>query len=516
MTSDNTTHKKSHMRKEGTNIRRKQPQQQYNAPSVPFGAEGLYVCGYEYRQVAATSNRHHDGPDNGDDQPRNSQRLFHKATGVMITADNRQTYVPDGQTFDTVSLCCQQYAQQTLQDRFNLTWVNLFDYEGKPIQALVSTDLYHPSTHQHQQQQQSSKPPILLVLPGKGKSRAGILSVVELLVSGLERGSALYHVQQASKRGWSIVLLDPNASGKTEGSVLIRWSLDCLATVIQDRPLYLLAHSAAGGYLVQYLLQGKFRQELLSSIQRLAFTDSTHNVQWARDDPPVERFLQSQRVLYIRNCSENPSDTFSKHKHKKTGELHEGDKWWQRRFGNIRTVWAGTTSHSAMCWVARHVIWDFFNEIKAVEAEPVELEENTGSNPADGATTGNIHTATIEKENFTVEEAISSHHIVKGEELSPPMLATPGAPSNVASVEVPKENVMLLDYPSPLASPKMESSDATSPKGALSVQTGDDLSLLNQNGNKADHISLSTWILRACSMAFALVVVVLSFLVLKE
>jgi hypothetical protein len=53
--------------------------------------------------------------------------------------------------------------------------------------------------------------PTLIIMAGKGKSRAGILSVKHLLMSGMEVGSASYHIEQALSRNWNVVCLDPNA-----------------------------------------------------------------------------------------------------------------------------------------------------------------------------------------------------------------------------------------------------------------------------------------------------------------
>lgn len=312
-----------------------------------FGALGLSDCGFEYRRIASNAPDEPDLPET---------RLFHKTTGVMITSDNRKTYIPDGPYFDRVIQCCQQIVQQRLQDEYGLEWAKLFSLEGEPINALATPGFANDPEETR---------PILMIFTGKGKSRAGILSVRELLVSGLERGSAFYHIHQAIKRGWSVIVLDPNARGKTEGMTLVRCSLENLEwsqPSFAKHPIYILSHSAAGGYLVHYLLEGENRRKLLSSINGLVFTDSTHNLQWAKDDKPVTEFLESQRALYIRNCSENPSDTFADHKNKKTGEAHEGNRFWYRRFGNIPTVWAGTTDHAAMCWVARKVVWDFFDK----------------------------------------------------------------------------------------------------------------------------------------------------------
>lgn len=309
-----------------------------------FGSLGLADCGFEYRQLSVNTS--------SDEDELPETRLFHKTTRTMISSDNRRTFISDGNFFDEVVQCCQQVAQERIQSVYGLEWMELFRIDGESIYALASPNYI---------KKPASSNPILMVFTGKGKSRAGILSVRELLISGLERGSAMYHIHQAIKRKWNVVVLDPNARGKMEGSRLIRQSLDHLDWS-GHAPVYILSHSAAGGYLVHYLLEGEHRLELLPRIQGLVFTDSTHSIQWTKDDRPVYDLLESPKVLYIRNCSENPSDTFANHKNKKAGEHHEGNHWWIRRFGSIQTVWAGTTDHAAMCWVARKVVWEFFDK----------------------------------------------------------------------------------------------------------------------------------------------------------
>lgn len=128
---------------------------------------------------------------------------------------------------------------------------------------------------------------------------------------------------------------------------------------------YVLAHSAAGGYLVRYLLLGPARRALLQSIHAIAFTDSTHRIQWCREDPELFEFLQSPSCLYIRNNTARSS--FGKDDNTaaavgRPGDEAEVDHWWRLRFGNLRIVWAGTREHSRVCWVAREVIWQFFDE----------------------------------------------------------------------------------------------------------------------------------------------------------
>ena len=38
------------------------------------------------------------------------------------------------------------------------------------------------------------------------------------------------------------------------------------------------------------------------------------------------------------------------------------DRFWQHRFGRIRTLWAGTADHALSNWAGHESIWDHFDE----------------------------------------------------------------------------------------------------------------------------------------------------------
>jgi hypothetical protein len=202
-------------------------------------------------------------------------------------------------------------------------------------------------------------------MTGKGKSRAGILSVKHLLISGMEVGSASYHIEQALFRNWNIVCLDPNAWGTHHGMEVLEKSLDKL--LLDDGAkkkghVAILAHSASGGYIVRYLLSGNRHLELFQRLQCIAFTDSTHRLAWARNHPQLHNFLQSKKCLYIRNNSLGSDFPHVAYKEPKAGDDCKVDEWWRARFGSLRTVWAGTSDHSLVCWMARKVVWEFFKD----------------------------------------------------------------------------------------------------------------------------------------------------------
>jgi len=328
------------------------------------GAEGLSELGFEYRLVLCEDHAD-DGrstarePGSGNSCFGCATRLFHASSGTMITAVNRRNCIPDGRSFDEVSRVCQEVAQERVARERSLKFVNVFpdDARGEPVRALVDADGCEDSGPRLKSR------PTFLFITGKGKSRAGVVSVKEVIISGVEKGSALFHLERAQNCGLATVCLDPNAMGEERGMEVIDRSLTALFESWEDAPVYILAHSAAGGYLVRYLLLGAARERLLPHIRAIAFTDSTHRLPWARDDPPLFSLLQSPRCLYVRNDAARTSAVaFGGDKAKaEPGEDADVDMWWRQRFGELRTVWAGTVEHSAMCWIARGIIWDFLD-----------------------------------------------------------------------------------------------------------------------------------------------------------
>eukprot|EP00523_Entomoneis_sp_CCMP467_P019064 CAMPEP_0168823544 /NCGR_PEP_ID=MMETSP0726-20121227/10600_1 /TAXON_ID=265536 /ORGANISM="Amphiprora sp., Strain CCMP467" /LENGTH=213 /DNA_ID=CAMNT_0008876451 /DNA_START=24 /DNA_END=663 /DNA_ORIENTATION=- len=177
---------------------------------IRFGAEGLRDCGFEYRQTATDAKEQSD------------LRLFHIESGVMISSQSRKTYIADGKFFDTVATCCQQIVQQRLQDEYGLKWISLFRLDddnndcGQTIKALASPSIANDQLSEEEENDSiSENTPILMVCTGKGKSRGEFYPAWNFSYQ-VERGSAIYHVEQAIKRGWTVLLLDPNAHGKMQ------------------------------------------------------------------------------------------------------------------------------------------------------------------------------------------------------------------------------------------------------------------------------------------------------------
>jgi hypothetical protein len=265
----------------------------------------------------------------------------------------------------------------------------------------------HVERTQSTREEQHSKS-TLLIATGRGKVRAGIFSRFHLLTAGIEVGTAWHNVREARLRDMGVVIIDPNARGEQEGMETFKRSVRRLFSGIMDRvrgstislaslsrqdqqghnkvdeplppmnhlasSIYILAHSASGGQLVRHLREDT---SLLPSIRAIAFTDSTHNIQWCKDDPSLMDFLSTNNCIYLRSNDVRTSQSCvhvssrgkdiacqcvnCTHNRKSAGVVANTDSFWEHRFGKIRTLWAGTGDHSLSNWAGHDHIWLHFD-----------------------------------------------------------------------------------------------------------------------------------------------------------
>ena len=200
----------------------------------------------------------------------------------------------------------------------------------------------------------------------------------------------------------------------------------------QGVPIYVLAHSASGAQFVRYLRdhspsrhQAQLcqpREEdddevdlpitsaLISRIRAVAFTDSTHNIQWTKKDSAhkhLEDMLEGSASLYVRvepegsgglgvapssaakiSIRKTPKKSKCSHEEEEeesededdpasirqavvprntAGKDADTDQYWNHRFGSVRTVWAGTADHSLTNWAAQDCIWTHFDHHRGKE-----------------------------------------------------------------------------------------------------------------------------------------------------
>ena len=302
-------------------------------------------------------------------------RLYYCETDILITEENRKLYIADGEMYEEVTRLAQEYAQELMQREGNLEWVTVCNdpAHSQPVRALVHED-HHLVSESNEREDTADDHPTLLIATGKGKVRAGIFSRRFLLTAGLESSTALPMVIEAAQRQMSVVIFDPNARGDRKGMDTFEKSFNAVlghldhvgekdseTAIIEDVPskraLYIVAHSASGSQLVRYMLDRV--HGYLPYLRAIAFTDSTHNIQWTRKNAALQSLLGSKKCVYFRSASKNHDDLWHS---RKAGEVVETDSFWEHRFGGIRTMYAGTHEHSLMNWFAHFHIWDHFDE----------------------------------------------------------------------------------------------------------------------------------------------------------
>lgn len=322
-------------------------------------------------------------------------RLFHIETDTAITEDNRLAFIADNEMYEEITKLCQEVAQEQMETEGYLEWITICDdmSKGQPIRALV-TRKDAPYLEHNNNRSRSS----VLIATGNGKVRAGIFSRQHLLITNIEHSTALPIVREATRRGMSIVLLDPNARGDRHAMHAFEQSLNILADKdmqTDDNPLYVLAHSAAGAQLVQ-CLNKKQNKPLLQRIKAIAFTDSTHNIQWTKNNQHLSSLLQSNNCLYFKSSNPHRDDDWDK---TIAGGNVDTDQFWEHRFGKIRTLWAGTHEHSLTNYFARHHIWDHFDlatpfshaSADTTTTENASAEKHVIENNKDNSTTTTSH-----------------------------------------------------------------------------------------------------------------------------
>lgn len=180
-------------------------------------------------------------------------------------------------------------------------------------------------------------------------------------------------VSSSSGNGLKEIVNDGNRMSR-EQSVN---SLSTSTNNAQSNSIYILAHSAGGAQLVRHLREDA---SSLPSIKAIAFTDSSHNVQWCKNQPTLKEFLQKENCVYVRSNDVRSSQSCV-HVSSRGKDIHCGsnsslacgeeartDQFWEHRFGKIRTLWAGHPEHSLSNYAGRDIIWDHFDEHAKEEA----------------------------------------------------------------------------------------------------------------------------------------------------
>ena len=363
------------------------------------------------------------------------------AEPVLITSQNRKLYIADGSHYELLCTLSQEAAHDAMCQTFNLHWVTVCDDEQyhEHVRALVDEDhplaieekdvleqllgVHHvdiPEAEKEgnkgfkfeQSSSQCNQKSVLLIATGRGKVRAGVFSRLHLLTAGIEVGTAWHNIREARNRNMGVVIIDPNARGEQEGMETFKKSVIRLFARAASRvrhslqheehrdsymqhstrhehvtSIYILAHSASGGQLVRHLREDP---SLLPTIKAIAFTDSTHNVQWCKGNSSLMQFLSAQNCVYLRSndvrASQSCINVSSRGKdiacpcincvdnRKNAGLVADTDSFWEHRFGKIRTLWAGTADHALSNWAAHDSIWLHFDSHCKSERDRINVQ----------------------------------------------------------------------------------------------------------------------------------------------
>lgn len=283
--------------------------------------------------------------------------------------------------YDIVCRLAMEYAQEVMMRDAQLEWVTVPEEtrsdgsqpppppssNTQPIRVLVSTRLVKDESRIDEE-------PTLLVATGNGRVRAGVFSRQHLLTSGLECSTAVPFVRQAYTRNINLVVLDPNARGDKLGMATFEKSMERVFRRWEQggmrcggptpRNLLVLSHSQSGSQFVRYLLDKSHCY--LPRIRATAFTDSTHNIQWAkrRNLRELERHLESGNCVYFKRADETDASSGAGcglGPLSSVGRAVDTNDFWKHRFGTIKTLCAGTPEHSLTNWFVRHHIWNHFD-----------------------------------------------------------------------------------------------------------------------------------------------------------
>lgn len=340
-----------------------------------------------------------------------STQLFHIASDTRINQENRKLFIADGDMYDVVARLCQENAHEIMQRRYHLQWVTICSPDNEEedhhlwkrnnheaIRALVNPEhrllaAENPKNIPEERLQYFSGRPTLLIITGKGKVRAGVFSRYYLFVGGMETSTAIPLIQEARLRELNVVVVDPNVHGDGLGMATFEksmrvlfqfWESDSSNTFDSgmspvpptNRDLYILSHSASGSHLARYLMEKSVHY--LPHIRAIAFTDSTHNIEWVRqrENHDLVKLLESPACVYFRCANENKGSNWQQ---QQAGEEAPRDQFWIHRFGNIRTYWAGTKEHALTNWYAHTHIWEHFDRALSHDYERNENDSNNES-----------------------------------------------------------------------------------------------------------------------------------------
>lgn len=370
------------------------------APRGDMPPGSLAALGYEFRQTA-----------------EGLTRLFHLPTGALLTAHNWRIFMGGDYGAAAEAAMDEIHRRLLAEPGLGLVWHELPAQpeaggeasfararrasggagggplpppppsgraRGVRVRVLGSADL------------RTNGRALLVLMPGSGSVRAAIWGRQLCVADCIEHGSAVRYIRAAVSRGWAVVCFDPNRKGpsgepydngpKGAAHCAHAWRA-MVAGASPARRVAVVAHSAAGSWLLGCLAPECTPDAQLGRVCALAFCDSIHTMAAAR--------LDARRCALLKERG--------RHWRAGSGELDEPMEDDRAPPGapelgcGCACVRAGTTDHASVCYVIFDSVWAFLDErmeraradaAEAAEGAPAPADEPT---PADAQRPGCVH-----------------------------------------------------------------------------------------------------------------------------
>lgn len=148
---------------------------------------------------------------------------------------------------------------------------------------------------------------VLLLIQGSGRVRVGVWGCALCINKDLDQGTMLPYLREAAKRGYGVIVLNPNlnevddepvpGSETPDRHVAYVWEHILVARCTQDAAVDVVAHSNGGRALLTFL---SGCEAAASRIHRCALTDSYHSLAEVEAlGPEGQELLAGRSVNYV-------------------------------------------------------------------------------------------------------------------------------------------------------------------------------------------------------------------------
>jgi len=267
--------------------------------------------------------------------------------GYMFNGDGKLVHCITNEPFqfvdqihyDLLALAVSKYVQDSLVKNFSLKIFEIPFLRHHPGRELPWSFVFCTEDVFENQK-------MLILLVGTGKIQAGLWAQSLCINDSLSSGSVIPYVEEATKKGWSVLILNPNIHDNVplaespEKHLGYVW--EHLVTSTKATHIGLVAHSYGG-----VCLMSLFESQLKSAVLRLkavAFTDSVHHMANKPSAKDVQVLLRDNSINW--QSSSLPLDTV-------IDEFNE--------YMGCKCVSAGTTNHPLTNYSAIESIFNFID-----------------------------------------------------------------------------------------------------------------------------------------------------------